>query len=35
MTGVEYVLIGEKFELASFKNELRWNELYYHLARGL
>jgi len=35
MTGIEYVLIGEKFELAPFKNELRWNELYYHLSQGL
>jgi L-arabinose isomerase len=35
MTGIEYVLIGEKFDLAGFRNELRWNELYYHLAQGL
>jgi L-arabinose isomerase len=35
MTGVEYVLIGEKCDLTSFKNELRWNELYYHLSKGI
>ena len=35
MMGIEYVLIGEKCDLASFKNELRWNEIYYHLSQGL
>jgi L-arabinose isomerase len=35
MTGIEYLLIGEKFDLASFKNELRWNEIFYHLADGI
>src|SRR5665647_1515697 len=35
MMGVEYLLIGEKFDLASFKNELRWNELYYHISDGI
>jgi len=32
MMGVEYVLIGEKCDLPSFKNELRWNEIYYHIS---
>jgi L-arabinose isomerase len=35
MMGVEYLLIGEKFDLSSFKNELRWNTLYYHLSDGI
>jgi L-arabinose isomerase len=35
MMGIEYVLIGEKCDLTSLKNELRWNELFYHLANGI
>jgi L-arabinose isomerase len=35
MMGIEYMLIGEKFDLTSFRNELRWNEIYYHLADGI
>jgi L-arabinose isomerase len=34
MTGVEYILIDEKCNLPSFKNELRWNEMYYHISGG-
>jgi len=29
MAGIEYVLIGKETNLYQFKNELRWNELYY------
>jgi L-arabinose isomerase len=32
MTGTEYLLIDEKCNLDTFKKELRWNEIYYHLA---
>jgi L-arabinose isomerase len=35
MTGVEYLLIDEKCELDSFRKELRWNEVYYHLSGGV
>ncbi len=35
MAGIEYVLINEKTDLSEFKKELRWNEVYYHLAQGL
>jgi L-arabinose isomerase len=35
MAGVEFLLIDEKTELESFKEKLRWNDLYYHLAKGL
>ena len=35
MMGIEYVLIDEKCDLDSFKKELRWNEIYYHLTGGL
>ena len=35
MMGVEYVLIGEKCDLSSLKNELRWNEVYYHISGGV
>jgi len=30
--GIEYLLIGEKCDLNAFRNELKWNELYYHLS---
>jgi L-arabinose isomerase len=35
MMGVEYVLIGGKCDLTSLKNELRWNEMYYHISGGI
>ena len=34
MAGIEYLLIDDKTDLRSFKNELRWNELYYKLERN-
>lgn len=33
MAGLELLLIDEKTDLRSFKNELRWNDLYYRLER--
>jgi L-arabinose isomerase len=35
MTGIEYLYIGENFDLALFKKELRWNEVYFHIAGGI
>jgi L-arabinose isomerase len=35
MTGIEYVHIGRNFNLSDFRKELRWNELYYHVAGGI
>jgi L-arabinose isomerase len=35
IAGVEYFLIGEGSTMGKAKRELRWNELYFHLARGL
>ena len=35
MMGIEYVHIGEKCDLSSFKNELRWNEIYFHISNGI
>ncbi len=35
MAGLEFLLIGNETRLSEFKKELRWNEIYYHLARGL
>ena len=35
MAGIEYVLIDDHTDLSAFKKELRWNEVYYHLAQGL
>ena len=29
MAGIEYVFIGKQTNLYQFKNELRWNEIYY------
>lgn len=34
MAGIEFLRIGEDTRLDEFKKELRWNEVYYHLARG-
>ena len=35
MAGIELVLIDEATSIRDLKRELRWNEAYYHLARGL
>jgi L-arabinose isomerase len=35
MAGLEFLLIDENTTLSEFKKELRWNEIYYHLAQGL
>jgi L-arabinose isomerase len=35
MAGIEFLLIDENTKLEDFKKELRWNDLYYHLANGL
>ncbi len=35
MAGLEFVLIDGDTKLRQLRQELRWNEVYYHLARGL
>jgi len=35
MAGMEFLLINKDTTLSAFKKELRWNDLYYHLAKGL
>ena len=35
MANVEYLLINEDTHIEEFKKELRWNDLYYHLAKGI
>jgi len=35
MMGIEYVLIDENCNLTEFKKELRYNEVYYHISKGL
>jgi L-arabinose isomerase len=35
MAGMEFLLIDNTTRLSSFKNELRWNDMYFALARGL
>jgi L-arabinose isomerase len=35
MSGIEFLLIDESTQLDHFRDELRWNVLYYLLARGL
>lgn len=31
MAGIEFVLIGKNTDIYSFKNELRWNDVYYQM----
>jgi L-arabinose isomerase len=35
MAGIEFLLIDETTQVEAFKEKLRWNDLYYHLNRGL
>ncbi|MBC8076222.1 MAG: L-arabinose isomerase, partial [Chloroflexales bacterium] len=35
MAGMEFLLIDKHTRVSGFKKELRWNDLYYHLAKGL
>jgi len=35
MGNLEFLVIGNDTNLPEFKKELRWNDLYYHLANGL
>ena len=35
MAGVEFLLIDENTRVDEFKEKLRWNDLYYHLNRGM
>jgi L-arabinose isomerase len=35
LADVEYVVIDKDTKVSEFKKELRWNDLYYHLNRGL
>lgn len=35
MVGVEFVTIENSTTISDFKKELKWNDLYYHLAKGL
>ena len=35
MAGIELLLIDETSTLRGFRKEIRWNQAYYHLARGL
>jgi len=35
MADIEYVRIGAETQISEFKKELRWNEMYYMLAKGL
>lgn len=35
MAGVEFLLIDEKTDVESFKDKLRWNDLYYQLNKAL
>ena len=34
MTGVELLSIGEGSTVEGIRNEIRWNEVYYHFAKG-
>jgi L-arabinose isomerase len=35
IAGVEFVVIDRNTKIDEFRNHLRWNDLYYHLAKGL
>lgn len=35
MAGVEFLLIDENTRVEEFKERLRWNELYYLMAKGV
>jgi L-arabinose isomerase len=35
MAGIEFLLIDESTTVEGFKDTLRWNDLYYHLNKGL
>jgi L-arabinose isomerase len=35
MGNLEFFVIGKDTNLTEFKKELRWNDMYYHLAQGL
>jgi L-arabinose isomerase len=35
MADIEYLVIDRDTKINDFKKELRWNELYYHLAKGI
>jgi L-arabinose isomerase len=35
MAGIEFVLIDASTDLQKFKQELKWSDLYYHLAKGI
>ncbi|MBP7730983.1 MAG: L-arabinose isomerase [Bacteroidales bacterium] len=35
MNGIECLIIGKNLNLPEFKNELRWNDVYYHIADGM
>ena len=35
IAGIEFLVIDENTCLENFKKELRWNDLYYHLANGV
>jgi L-arabinose isomerase len=34
MVGVEFLVIDKNTSFHDFKNTIRWNEIYYHLAKG-
>jgi L-arabinose isomerase len=35
MAGIEFLLIDENTRVQDFKDRLRWNDLYFHMANGL
>jgi L-arabinose isomerase len=35
MAGIEHLMIDNSTTISAFQKELRWNDMYYHLANGL
>ena len=35
MADVELVVIDKDTKIEEFKKELKWNDIYYHMAKGI
>lgn len=35
MANIEFLLIDEDTDIRKFKSEIKWNDLYYHLSKGI
>ena len=35
ISGIECLVIDDNTQISNFKKEIRWNEIYYHIAKGI